>query len=90
MNNFFKKALYEWTYDLIKKNPQKFGGDQSNSLIMQKYAKCFHAGERIDSLSKEFFSVLSTVSRIKNKLLEKNPQFDYRQKNKPKNKKVSA
>ena len=89
MDNMFKKKLFEWTYDTVKSNPKKFGGDGSNSLIMQEYSRQFYNGEIVSNLNKGFFSILSTVSRIKNKLLENNPQFDFREKDKRKKKKIS-
>ena len=76
MDNFLKNQLYIWTYKKIKSNPKKFGGDDSNSLIMQSY---FSEVYNVD-LPKTAYKVLSTVSRNKNKLLEKNPHFDYRTK----------
>ena len=83
MDNFFKNQLYVWTYEKIKSNPKKFGGDDSNSLIMQSY---FSEVYNVD-LPKTAYKVLSTVSRNKNKLLEKNPHFDYRTKYKSNTKK---
>jgi hypothetical protein len=84
MDNSFKYQLNQWTYDKIKSNPRKFGGDFSNSLIMYEYMKEFYADEKVLHLEPQLMSILSTVSRIKNKLLKKNPHFDYRTKNKPK------
>jgi len=84
MDNFVKKQLYEWTYDKIKSNPKKFGGDFSNSLIMYEYLKEFYADDKVMQLEPQLMSILSTVSRIKNKLLKKNPDLDYRTKYKPK------
>lgn len=86
MDNFFKKQLFEWCYDKIKDNPKKFGGDFSNSLIMYEYLLDFHSDKNVLQLEAQLMSVLSTVSRIKNKLLKKNPDFDFRTKYKPKGK----
>ena len=83
MDNFLKNQLYIWTYEKIKSNPKKFGGDDSNSLIMQSY---FSEVYNVD-LPKTAYKILSTVSRNKNKLLEKNPQFDKRIKYKSNTKK---
>ena len=88
MDNFFRKQLYVWVYDKIKSNPKKFGGDFSNSLIMYEYLIEFYANENISQLEPQLMSILSTVSRIKNKLLKKNPHFDFRTKYKPKSKKM--
>jgi len=86
MDKYLKKQLYVWTYDKIKANPKKFGGDFSNSAIMYEYLLEFYQNETVVQLQQELMSVLTTVSRIKNKILEKNPQFDCRMKHKPKNK----
>ena len=80
MNGFLKKQLYVWTYEKIKDNPSKFGGDFSNSLIMYEYLKEFYSDERVSHLEPQLMSILATISRIKNKLLETNPQFDCRTK----------
>lgn len=87
MDNFLKNQLYRWTYDKIKANPQKFGGDLSNPLIQIEYAKEFYAG-MVDTVVK--MKTLVSISRIKNKLLETNPQFDSRVKHKPKKMKTNT
>lgn len=84
MDKFFRKQLFVWTYEKIKSNPEKFGGDFSNSLIMYEYLKEFYPDYCISELEHTLMSVLSTVSRIKNKLLVSNPHFDYRTKHTPK------
>jgi hypothetical protein len=86
MDNHLKKQLYVWAYDKIKSNPQKFGGDFSNSAIMYEYLKDFYSDYSVLQLQQEVMSILSTVSRIKNKLLEKNPPLDKRTKYKSKTK----
>jgi len=86
MDKLFKKQLYVWIYDKIKSNPYKFGGDFSNSLIMYEYLKDFYSNSSVYELEPQLMSILSTVSRIKNKLLIKNPQFDHRTKYKVKTK----
>lgn len=85
MDNFLKNQLYRWTYEKIKTNPKKFGGDFSNSLIMYEYLKEFYADDKVMQLEPQLMSILSTISRMKNKLLRKNPHFDHRTKYKPKN-----
>ncbi len=85
MDKIFRKQLYKWVYDKIKSNPKKFGGDYSNSSIMYEYLKEFYSDYSVYQLESRLMSVLSTVSRIKNKLLIKNPHFDYRTIHKPKN-----
>ncbi len=84
MDKFLKNQLYKWTYDKIKSDPKKFGGDFSNSLIMYEYLKEFYSTDNVSQLEPQLMSILSTVSRIKNKLLKKNPDFDNRTKYKPK------
>jgi hypothetical protein len=84
MDKMLKKQLYIWVYDKIKDNPQKFGGDFSNSLIMYEYLKEFYSGNTVEDLEPQLMSILSTISRIKNKLLEKNPYLDFRTKYKSK------
>ena len=85
MDKIFRKQLYKWVYDKIKSNPKKFGGDYSNSSIMYEYLKEFYSDYSVYQLESRLMSVLSTVSRIKNKLLIRNPHFDYRNIHKPKN-----
>ena len=87
MDKIFKKQLYKWVYDKIKSNPKKFGGDYSNSFIMFEYLQEFYNDYSVYQLEPKLMSVLSTVSRIKNKLLVKNPRFDYRTMYKPKKRK---
>ena len=89
MDKFTRNQIYVWAYEKIKSNPKVYGGDKSNPIIMKAYVQEFHNGERADQLSDIVYSVLSTVSRVKNKLLKKNPQFDYRKINKSKKKKTS-
>lgn len=84
MDNHFKKELHVWVYNKIKENPKKFGGDFSNSLIMYEYLKEFYSDECVSHLEPQLMSILATISRIKNKLLETNPQFDCRTKHRPK------
>lgn len=84
MDNFFKNQLYRWTYDKIKSDPKKFGGDFSNALIQIEYAKEFYDA-MVDTIIK--IKTLVSVSRIKNKLLADNPDLDNRVKHKPKKRK---
>jgi hypothetical protein len=89
MDNFLRNQLYKWTYEKIKSNPKKFGGDFSNSLIMYEYLKEFYNDFTVNELEPQLMSILSTVSRIKNKLLEKNSHFDFRVKFRSKRKKIT-
>ena len=65
MDKFFKKQLYVWTYEKIKSNPKKFGGDECNSLLMQTY---IYENYNI-YLPQSALKAATTVSRIKSKLL---------------------
>ena len=84
MDKHLINQLYIWTYDKIKKNPKRFGGDFSNSLIMCEYPKEFCSDFQVIELEPQVISILSTISRIKNKLLEQSPKFDYHTKHKQK------
>lgn len=89
MDDSLRKELYVWTYNKIKDNPKRFGGDLSNSLIMLEYLKDFHKNSIVNDLNYNVMKVVSTISRIKNKLLENNPHFDYRVRYKRKSKSLS-
>ena len=78
MDNFLKNQLYRWTYEKIKNNPKKFGGDFGNHLIMYEYTISFYSDFGVVELEPQLFSIISTVSRIRNKILEKNPHLDFR------------
>ena len=78
MDNFLKNQLYRWTYEKIKSNPKKFGSDSGNSSIMYEYLLDFYSDYSVVELEPQLFSIISTVSRIRNKILEKNPHFVYR------------
>ena len=84
MDNFLKNQLYRWTYEKIKSNPKKFGGNFGNSLIMYEYTISFYSDFGVVELEPQLFSIISTVSRIRNKILEKNPHLDFRIKYKKK------
>ena len=84
MDKHFKNQLYKWTYEKIKSNPKKFGGDFSNSLIMYEYLKEFYADNYVLELEPQLMSILSTISRIKNKIIEQHQEFEYRTKYKSK------
>lgn len=86
MDNFLRNQLYKWTYDKLKSNPKKYGGDFGNAEIMHTFLLEFFGNKIVASLEVHNFSILSSVSRIRNKLLEQNPQFDMRIKYKRKKK----
>lgn len=81
MDNFLQNQLYRWTYDKIKSNPKYYGGDIGNPAIILTYL------EEMKHLSINTVRHSVAVSRIRNKLLEKFPQYDNREKYKPKSKK---
>ena len=84
MDKYFKNQLYKWTYEKIESNPYKYGGDYGNAIIMHSYMMEHFSDKMVLSLEVTNYSTISTISRIRNKLLEKNPQFDKRVKYKPK------
>lgn len=86
MDKFFHTQLETWVLNKIKSNPKKFGGDFSNQLIMMEYLKEFYSSYYIYELTPDLMSILTTVSRIKNKILNKYSHLDYRVKYKKKNK----
>lgn len=88
MDKFTRNQFKEWVFRKIQDDPKVYGGDKSNPLIMKAYVQEFHKGEKAELLGAFVFSILSTVSRLKNTILEANPQFDYRKINKSKKKKI--
>ncbi|MCG3665394.1 hypothetical protein L5F09_06515 [Aliarcobacter butzleri] len=84
MDNFLRNQLYKWTYEKIKSNPKKFGGDFGNAEIMHSFLLEFFGDKIVSSLEVNNFSILSSISRIRNKLLKKNHHFDFRIKYKTK------
>lgn len=87
MSELLRKQIHDWEYEKIKSNPRMYGGDKGSPLIMKAYIQEFHSGKKAEQLADSVYSILSTVNRVKNDLLLKNPQFDFREKNKPKTKK---
>jgi len=79
MDNFFKNQLYKWTYNKLKTDPKRFGADGCNALYMQTYLSEFYNVDLPISAMK----VISSVSRIKSDVLLKNPQWDKREKDRP-------
>jgi hypothetical protein len=83
MDNFFNTQLYKWTFEKLVTNPNKFGSDDCNALYMQTYLE-----ENYNViLPISAMKAISSVSRIKSKVLLKNPQYDKREKDKPKKRK---
>ena len=82
--------LKEWTLKKIESNPQLFGGDNGNPAIIKEYLSELHNGTKIENIPEEDISRSVAVSRMKNKLLELHPEYDYREKHKPKHKRQDA
>jgi hypothetical protein len=51
---------------------------------MYEYLLDFYSDYSVVELEPQLFSIISTVSRIRNKILEKNPHLDFRIKYKKK------
>lgn len=85
MDKFFKNQLYVWTYDKLKANPKSFGVDGCNALFMKTY---LYENYGVD-LPIIAMKTISTVSRIKSEVLLKNPQWDKREKDKPRPRKIT-
>ncbi len=81
-----RPELMQWTKKKIKSNPYKYGGDIGNPSIIKEYLMETNPGVEIEDLTIEAISESVAVSRIKNQFLEKNPQYDFREKYKPKRK----
>ena len=80
----------QWTLSKLEENPKLFGGDNGNPAIIKAYLTESHKGTRVEDLTHEAISQSVGVSRIRNKLLEVYPEYDYREKYKPKHKRHPA
>lgn len=78
--------LREWTLQKIKENPKLYGGDKGNPAIIHTYLSDFHRGTKVEDLTWENISQSVAVSRMRNKVLEIYPEYDYREIHKPKHK----
>lgn len=90
MDKFTKKQFHTWINGKIKFNPKVYGGDKSNPLIMKAYIQEFHYGEKAEQLADIVYSMLSTISRAKNKILKEHPEFDYRVRFAPKKRRAKV
>ena len=77
----------QWTLEQIESNPQLFGGDDGNPAIIKKYLTVMHGQTRAEDLTLGAISQSVAVSRIRNKILELHPEYDFRIVHKPKSKK---
>ena len=89
-NTMSKYILKAWTLNKIKENPKLFGGDNGNPAIIKEYLIELYRDKRVENLEQEDISQSVAVSRIKNKILEIYPEYDYRERNKPKCKRHSS
>lgn len=87
MDKFFRHQLYHWTLNKIKANPQKFGADNGNSLITLEYLQELYPKHLVNRLDYRIMKAVSTVSRLRNKILLKHIYLDYRKKYKSKKRK---
>ncbi|MEA1953763.1 MAG: hypothetical protein U9O24_05180 [Campylobacterota bacterium] len=74
----------QWTLEKIENSPKKFGGDTGNPAIIKEYLSELHGGTKVEDLTHEAISQSVAVSRMRNKLLEVYPEYDHREKYKPK------
>jgi len=70
--------IREWVLNKLKENPDLYGGDRGNPAIMRAYLVGEKKGKKVEDLTDAMFSKLSTVSRIKNLLLEVYREYDKR------------
>ena len=83
MDKFLREQIYKWSLDKIEENPEKFAGDDSNPNIMHEYLMEHYGDKKVSELHPFVFSILSTTSRQKNKVLENNPELDKRERYHP-------
>lgn len=83
MDKFTHKKINDWIYSKLEKNPMNFGQDDCNALFMRTYILEHY---NID-LPISAYKAISTVSRKKSQILLDNPQWDYRERDKPKKRK---
>jgi len=81
--------FYSWTLKKIEDNPHLFGGDNGNPAIIKEYLTEMHGKTNVEDLSLSAISQSVAVSRDRNKILERYPQYDFRVKNKRKKNKNS-
>lgn len=81
-----RPELNQWTEEKVKSNPYIFGGDVGNPSIIKEYLAETNPKTLVEHLTLEAISESVAVSRIKNQFLEDNPQYDFREKYKPKKK----
>lgn len=76
----------QWTLKKIEDNPKLYGGDSGNPAIIHVYLSELHGGTKVEDLTHEAISQSVAISRMRNKLLEVYPEYDFREKYKPKRK----
>jgi len=82
-----KDLLKQWVLKKIKENPKLYGGDNGNPAIIKEYLRELHGKTPAEDLTLPAISQSVAVSRMRNKILEKHPEYDYRIKHKAKVKK---
>ena len=76
----------QWTLKKLEENPKLYGGDRGNPAIIHAYLAELHTGTKVEDVTFEAHSQSVAVSRMRNKLLEVYPEYDFREKYKPKSK----
>lgn len=77
----------QWTLEQIESNPKLYGGDNGNPAIIKKYLTVMHGKTNAEDLTLGAISQSVAVSRMRNKILEQYPEYDFRVVYKPKAKK---
>lgn len=86
MDKHTKELIWKWTTETIEKEPSIYGGDMSNPEIMRKFASDHFGESKVSQLPTLAFSMFSSVSREKNKVLKARPELDCRVRFAPKSK----
>ena len=86
MDKHTKELIWKWTTETIEKDPAVYGGDTSNPEIMRKFASDHFGESKVSQLPTLVFSMFSSVSREKNKVLKARPELDFRVRFAPKSK----
>ena len=74
----------QWTLEQIEDNPKLYGGDNGNPAIIKRYLTVMHGQTRAEDLTLGAISQSVAVSRMRNKILEQHPEYDFRVVHKPK------
>lgn len=77
----------QWTLEQIESNPKLYGGDNGNPAIIKQYLTVMHGNTKAADLTLGAISQSVAISRMRNKILEQYPEYDFRVVHKPKPKK---